>query len=84
MIAADMCWTSEPVQRLESADVLTFGPGELLAYVSDLQAETRWVRATLHQSLVTMAQQHDELARKARRIEALLREIGAMRRDDLT
>jgi hypothetical protein len=67
----DIAWTppGDRLDRLEARDPLTFTPTELLAYATDLQAETRWVRSLLHEALAQIARQTDQLARATQLVE---------------
>jgi hypothetical protein len=77
----DIPWTSAPTPRLEDIDLLTLTTSELLSYTTDMQSETRWVRRLLREALGMVARQTDDLARAARTVDALRRELRAMRTD---
>lgn len=77
----DIPWTPAPTPRLEDTDVLTLSERELLAYVADLQSEQRWLRRLLHEALAMVARQTDQLARAARTVDALRREVRVLRED---
>jgi hypothetical protein len=77
----DIPWALEPLPRLEDTDPLTLSTFELLAHHADLQSECRWLRRLLHEALAMVARQTDQLARSARTVDALRRELRALRED---
>jgi hypothetical protein len=74
--------TLRPSTRLEDVsgeELLALTPAELLAYAADLRTDLGAVRDTLSAALALVAQQHDQLARAARVVDAQRRQLRDLR-----
>jgi hypothetical protein len=79
--SSEINWIAEPIPRLERVDLLTLTDHELWVYCSQLQDEAAWLRAALHEALALLHRLTRQAGRYRRRIEDLLKQLRAGRRE---
>jgi len=80
LTADDLRWTSDPIPRDETIDVLTLTEAETVRYARALQHDNRLLRQLLHEALAIAARLTQRAEAYRVRLSMLVRELREIRR----